>query len=373
MKSNSFLFLSALVLVACLEKSKAVSDLENIKEPNTRSYIEDNINAKDLNEFLSRKIDSLSIPGISIAIVKNGEILLHQEAGYSDIENQIRVDSNTIFEACSMSKPVFAYFVLKMRDKGLIDLDKPLYEYLVYEDIAYDERHKMITARMILSHRSGLPNWHEYEPADPSLNLPDGAQYLKFNPGTSFYYSGEGYQYLVDVVCNILDTDVFHLNEFVDKELFQAMGVKNAKFGWTSYIESHKAIGYRFNEGKNKPGELKKFDEFSAAGGLHTSALDYARFMIGMMNCKELSSKSCKEMFSETSKLPEDWDADYWGLGIEITQTAYGRMFSHSGNNGDFTCYSLFFEDTKDGYVFLTNNNLAGDIYDDLYEYILKN
>lgn len=371
-KKSSWVIILLLIVISCKVKSKTgkVSNtgIENI----SNSYIKEELNTEGLQEFLDRKIDSLEIPGISLAIIKNGEIFLHQEAGYSDIEKQTPVNKNTIFEACSMSKPAFAYFVLKMRDKGLIDLDRPLYEYFVYDDIAYDERHKLITARMILAHRSGLPNWHEYEPADPSLNVPEGAQYLKFDPGTSFYYSGEGYQYLVDVVCHILETDVYHLSEIVEKEIFRPMGIRRAKFGWDNFIESHKAKGYRFKEGINEPGTLKKFEEFSAAGGLHTSAIDYARFMIGMMDCEELSSKSCKEMFSEVSDLPEEWDADFWGLGIEITETKYGRMFSHSGDNGDFTCYSLFFEDTKDGYVYLTNSNLAWDIYEDLYRYILK-
>jgi CubicO group peptidase (beta-lactamase class C family) len=69
------------------------------------------------------------------------------------------VNDQTLFEAASVSKPIFAYFVMRMVEKGLLNLDTPLYKYLPYPDIEHDDRYKLITARMVLNHTTGFPNW----------------------------------------------------------------------------------------------------------------------------------------------------------------------------------------------------------------------
>jgi CubicO group peptidase (beta-lactamase class C family) len=322
-----------------------------------------------MDQFLKTQMDSFHIPGLSVAFINGGKIVYHRELGFANLEQQTKVDENSLFEACSMSKTVFAYYVLQLVDKGVLTLDTPLYKYISYPDIAYDDRYKLITARMVLSHTSGLPNWHEYEPADTSLHLPKGAQYLKFTPGTGFNYSGEGYQYLVKVVVHLLHTNDIELGNIVYKDVCVPLGMKHSKFGWNDFIKEHKAAGYRQkdDDGINKPGEFKKtFEEFSAAGGLHSNAVEYAHFMIALMNEKGLSKASFQEMFKQQTKVPEWDDADYWGLGISMKKNAYGMRYMHSGNNGDFTCYFIMYKDKKTGYVFFTNNNRAGDLFDKL-------
>ena len=69
------------------------------------------------------------------------------------------MDENTLFEAASVTKPVFSFAVQRLAERGVIDLDKPLYLYLPYPDIEYDERYKLMTARHVLTHRTGFPNW----------------------------------------------------------------------------------------------------------------------------------------------------------------------------------------------------------------------
>ena len=103
-----------------------------------------------------------------------------------------KVDSNTLFEAASITKPVFAFAVQRLAERGVIDLDKPLWLYLPYPDIAYDERYKLITAKHVLTHRTGFPNWR-------SMNE-SGKLDIKFTPGTDYGYSGEGFEYLKMVV-----------------------------------------------------------------------------------------------------------------------------------------------------------------------------
>lgn len=172
--------LSLLLLTQISEASAQIRSLTGKEIPISR-----------MDSFLTAQMDPLNMPGLSIAFINDAEVVYFKGLGYADLETQKEVDSKTVFETASMSKPVFAYFVMKMVEAGIIDFDTPLYTYLAYEDVAYDERHKLFTARMVLSHTTGLPNWHDFQPPDSSLNVPEGAQYIMFTPGAKYSYSGE--------------------------------------------------------------------------------------------------------------------------------------------------------------------------------------
>src|SRR5262249_49289907 len=137
------------------------------------------INPDELDRFVRAYLEYYKIPGISIAVIKDFEVVYHRGFGVKNTATREPVDDDTVFEAASMTKPVFAYTVLRLVDRGVLDLDTPLYTYLPYEDIAHDDRYKLITARMVLTHRTGFPNWRT------------GKLDIKFTPGTQVSYSGE--------------------------------------------------------------------------------------------------------------------------------------------------------------------------------------
>ena len=139
--------------------------------------------AQEMDDFFRGVIDSLDIPGLSVAVINDAKIVYRGDFGLTSLATQDTVTDQTIFEAASLSKPLFAYFAMKQVEKGLLDLDKPLYEYLPYPDIEYDERYKLINARMILSHSSGFPNRRQ-----DSLKI-------AITPGSNYSYSGEGNKY----------------------------------------------------------------------------------------------------------------------------------------------------------------------------------
>src|SRR3954447_5769258 len=112
---------------------------------------------------LSRDIPALmrvsGIPGLSMAVVQNGRVVWARAFGTVNDSARTPLDTETIFEAASLSKPVFAYIVLRLVDRGQFDLDRPLLEMLPYPRLADDKRSRRITGRMVLSHGTGLPNW----------------------------------------------------------------------------------------------------------------------------------------------------------------------------------------------------------------------
>ncbi len=151
----------------------------------TAQRVPTKMTARQIDEHITQLMDSTHVPGLSIAIIRGNKVRYSQ--GYSLIkaDSSQRVTAATVFDAASLSKPVFAYAVLQLVEKGLIDLDKPLFEYLPYPDVADDERYKKITARMVLSHRTGFPNWRK------NRQLPQLAMVAA--PDQRFGYSGEGY------------------------------------------------------------------------------------------------------------------------------------------------------------------------------------
>ena len=135
------------------------------------------------------------LSAISVAVVQDGRIAFSTVQG--EVEPGRPADTSTVFRGASLSKPVFAYLVLRLVDEGALDLDspvdtflpRPLAAYEHYRDLAADPRHTRLTVRRILSQQSGLPNWNRGGPVP-----------LLAEPGTRFGYSGEGYELLRLVV-----------------------------------------------------------------------------------------------------------------------------------------------------------------------------
>ncbi len=112
-----------------------------------------------LETFIPQLMKDGDVPGLSIALVRDSQVLWQRGFGVKNAETKEAVVDNTIFEAASLSKPVFAYGVLKLVESNRLDLDAPLSKYLAQPYIENDERLNLITARRVLSHTTGFPNW----------------------------------------------------------------------------------------------------------------------------------------------------------------------------------------------------------------------
>jgi CubicO group peptidase (beta-lactamase class C family) len=240
---------------------------------------------------------------------------------------------------------------MRLADQGIINLDKPLYQYLPNPDIDYDDRYKLITARMVLCHTSGFPNWRGDN---------KGAQLtIQFTPGSKYSYSGEGYEYLANVVAHITHTNLKDLETLYTKEVSKPLGLKHFYFTWNDFLRRHKATGYY---GTNPQG-LWHPVIFRSASSLQTEAMDYARFLIAVMDDKVLKKSSINEMLKEQIIIPNGTPDTHeaFGLGFYMEPTPYGTRYSHNGSNGDFTSGFVFYKQQKFGYVFFTNCDKGGE------------
>ena len=326
------------------------------------------ISKASMDRFLEEQMDSLKLPALSIAFINDGRIVYHRAMGLSDIQSLKKVDDKSIFEAASLSKPVFAFLVLKMVEKRKLDPDKPLYLYLPFPEIAFDERYKLITARMVLDHTTGFPNWRWYDKPDPKLNIKEGGMYMQQAPGT-FSYSGEGYHWLGKVVAHLNGVSLKNLDSIFQREVALPLGMQHSYFSWDDYIGKHKVTGYKDDKEFMKKWPAAPPDEdstiFGAASTLHTEATSYANFLIALMENKGLKKESFDEMLKMQSSIPKEMEPNWgdikgWGLGLAIEPTERGIRYSHGGDNGGFQAGCMFYREQKNGYVYFMNCDKAG-------------
>ena len=310
-----------------------------------------------LDTTIKKAMKETNLPGLSIAIINKNQLVYHQVFGVANSQTKDPIDKQSMFEGASLSKPIFAYFVMKMVENGTIDLDKPLHEYLPHPGISPEsqEDYKLITARMVLAHQTGFPNHANNEPIK-----------LAFKPGTDFMYSGEAYQYLAAVIGLKLGVGFKEgLNELFQKKVTYPLDMPHTTFVWDDYLESHKVFGHD-SEGKptqNKPGAGRWSGKtFNAFSSVHSEASEYAKFIIAMLKTEGLNEQSFSEMlkeqtqFKDNNPLKIETGQTGWGLGFAQKPTENGIMHLHTGNNHDFQAYAMFVPKQEYGIVLFTNS-----------------
>jgi CubicO group peptidase (beta-lactamase class C family) len=301
--------------------------------------------AAQVDNFIETYRNYYSIPGVSLALIKDGKLVYHKTYGVRNIMTGEKVDENTLFEAASITKPVFALAVEKLAERGVINLDKPLYEYLPNKDIEYDERYKLITARHVVTHRTGFPNWRWMNP-DNKLDL-------KFTPGTAFGYSGEGFEYLKMVVEKITGKKV---EQVLQEEVIEPIGLYHTWFSKNDSLQRMVAYGHV----DKLPNNNTLPEEPGMAYSMHTEAKVFTRFMIYLLEQKGLKRETYDTIMSKHSEYPlepgeeKPKSPNYMGMSLDIRETPFGKTFGHGGNNGDFKCRFEVYKDLKMGYVLFT-------------------
>ncbi|MGD0338146.1 MAG: serine hydrolase domain-containing protein [Bacteroidota bacterium] len=348
MKSISYLLLIFLVVIfTAFDEKKNESDKIKTVNGSFISFLE-------MDKFLHSQMDSIGLPGLSIAIINDSKIIYHRTLGVTNVETKEKVSEETLFDAGSLSKTPFTYLVMKMVEKGILNLDQPLYTYLPYPDIAYDDRYKLITARMVLCHTSGFVNWR-------FLNK-DNKLDIKFTPGTQFLYSGEGFEYLANVVAYLKNIKKNDLQDLFEKEVAAPLGMQYAFYTWNDYVEKLRATGHV--DGKvfsTEWGTSTKNPNFYAAYSLQTEAISYAKFLIAMIREEGLKKATYDEMLKVHVETPSKTDSIPYCLGIRMKHSEFGNEYMHDGDNYNFTCAFMFNQEQKFGYVFFTNCNKGSE------------
>ena len=301
---------------------------------------------KDIPVLLQKS----SVPGLSIALIRNGKLVWTEGFGIADIRNKKPVTVNTVFEAASLSKPVFAYAILKLVDEGKLNLDTPLNKYLGNNyDVVNDDRINLITARHVLSHTSGFPNWRN------GKDLP-----INFAPGSKWSYSGEGMVYLSRVAEKITGLT---FENFMQQYALQPLGMTSSSYIWRNRYDTLKAFRHDILDnwaGRNQPEDGKEDpskDRGNAAASLQTTSTDYAKFIITILNGTGLKKATWQQMMEPQSRVNPKYPPVAWGLGIGLETMPDGKYFWHWGDNGDAKAYVCALLPGKNAVVYFADGN----------------
>jgi CubicO group peptidase (beta-lactamase class C family) len=290
------------------------------------------------------------VPALSFALIRDGKIVETKALGVRDMSTGIPVDGNTIFEAASLSKPVFAYAVLQLVDAGVLSLDTRLSMY-VPDYVKDDPRAASITVRNVLSQTSGLPNWRSK--TNPLKTY--------FQAGERFSYSGEGFVWLQRVVEAATGES---LNGVMERLVFDPLEMKQSSYIWRADFEANYA---RPHDAQPAPGDKQRPSKPRTASTLHTTAADYGRFLQAVLSGARLKPGTAKQWLDPQIRLRQrciqcistgGQDADQhvaWGLGWGL-EPDRGSFF-HWGDNGQFKAFVVGSLTDRSAVVVFTNGS----------------
>ncbi|MEM9529713.1 MAG: serine hydrolase [Pseudomonadota bacterium] len=302
------------------------------------------------------------VPGASLALVKDGGLVLHRTYGEANAYSREKVGPDTLFEAASITKAVFAFAVNRLAERGVIDLDRPLHTYLPFEDIAHDKRYQKITARHALSHQTGFPNWRWMNET--------GKLDIKFYPGIKFGYSGEGFEYLGRVVAHLTGKP---LEQVLAEEVLVPL-----QFEKNTYFSDGDAVRKQTSRGHlaGMAGPLDIPGQVGVAHSMYTEARTFSNFMLGLLAQKGLSADGYEKMYEPQIEVPlDETDRPQWPrrytLGFHLMNSPFGPAVGHGGNNGDFTCLFEIYPEQQVGFAVFTNADTGSLLASALRDYLI--
>lgn len=336
------------------QKSKGIKQLDgsiaSISEVKTR---------------LNRIVDSAKIAGLQVAVIDHDQIAWTMSFGMKDIEQRLKLDDSTEMYAASLTKVVSAYLFLRLVDKGVFTLDKPVQQYLKqpiraypkWQDLAEDTAaFAKITPRMLLCHSSGLPVLRQ---------LYNDRVRLISRPGEKFYYSNEGLNLLGFVIEEYTGQ---RLEDLAREEVFLPLGMAHTSMIWEKQFENNFSNAY-FKDMKKYGSERRESSR--AAGSMTTTASDYARFVINLMSRKGLSKKLYGQMFTPQIRISSKRGFGplkdstttanariklAWGLGVGLFHSVCGPGFFHSGHGDANQNYFVAFPAKGIAVILMSNS-----------------
>jgi CubicO group peptidase (beta-lactamase class C family) len=349
----------------------------------------------ELLHTLPRLLELAAVPGVALATVDDGGIV-SKASGRACLHPQRGAGDDTVFEAASLGKPLFAYAVLKLVDAGVLDLDHPLHEYLASAE-ADSPRMRRVTARHVLTHTSGLPNWrHVPGSLDPATE-----------PGKTYAYSGEAFFYLQRVVERVTGRPIARL---LREDVLQPLGMTESSWVWRGDFDARMAVGYDENgnpaevyaaigrrtaviaEEWRKPIEEWRYEDAArvvplvnpawpvlpvymvpnVAASLLTTARDYARFLAhlvarpGASTGASAGPLALRPATREAMMTPQVRinSALAWGLGWGLQEDEYGRTLWQWGANNGFRNFTVADPSNRRAIVVLTNSGNGPRVYE---------
>ncbi len=303
-----------------------------------------------LEEMVPRWLAQHDVPSAAVAYIAGGEIAFTEVWG--EQSPGVPATSETLYNVASLSKPVVAETVLRLADEGRIDLDEPLATYWVDPDVRNDPRSGLLTARIVLRHESGLPNWR-YET--------DGVLRFIAEPAQGHGYSGEGFEWMAKAIATKLDTP---FEDLARQYVLGPVGMESTAFSRKPWFEGRLAEPYM--KGEDLPNAVQ--DTFLASDDMRTTPHDYASFLIDVMAGGGVS----RDLSGQRTRISRHWSwlgpcADEatsappcpsrmgWTTGWLVFDYGSETVVFHSGGDYGEKTIAFFSPERREGVVVFTN------------------
>lgn len=349
MKIRSIIVCAAVIATVSVGAAKPSSELTSLDgKP---------ISIPEMEAEMTAIMEKAGVTGLSCAIINGSKLTYRKTFGLKNRKTRESNDEQTIFAAASLSKTVFAYLVMLLVEDGVIELDKPLQKFLNkplpdyknYAGLRGDHRYKQITARLCLTHSTGL--------AQRGKKMT-----FLFNPGQRYKYSGAGINLLQMVVEEVTGKG---LEELAHARVCEPLGMTRTSFVWQDVWEENIATPHDQYE---RPREIIRSHKAIAAASMCTTAGDYARLLVAIIGAEGKRKAIMDEMLrSQVAISSQSWFSseptdEYepihlsWCLGWVRFDTKHGRAFFHIGRFRGCQNYVVTYADKGIGVVFMSNS-----------------
>ncbi len=296
---------------------------------------------------ISRQLAAHGVTGLSLALIRDQQLALTMAYGVRNAATGEPLTPQNVFEAYSLTKPLVAHRVLNLYQNGILDLDRPLDDYLDRPVIGSDPRSRLITARSILAHTSGLPD-EETE------------RQFVFIPGERWSYSTQGYCLLPQVIERVT-AEPFDVH--MQRHLLDPLAMTASSLVWKDRVAAVMAQGHDDQGIPQRDRQIRTAD----ADSLLTTAADYARFVVASV---WPDGRASIEPPSRLMRQPQVTVASdlSWGLGWGIETTADGAVLWHigGGSGAPFQNFVMVNRGRGGGIVLLTNSANGGALFEPL-------
>ncbi len=307
-----------------------------------------------VDQYIQAEMTKRQIPGLSLLVVRDGKIVRAQGYGLSNVELQVPVKPETVFQSGSMGKQFAATAVMMLVEEGKIHLDDPLTKYFTDAPPAWTQ----VTVRQLLSHTASFTDYPDNfdfrrdRTEAEMLKIVEGIP-LAYPPGTKFDYSNLGYLTLGILIHRV--TGEFY-GDFLQERIFQPLGMTTTRIISEADIIPNRAAGYRLVKGKLKNQEwVAPTLNTSADGSLYFSILDLAKWDAAQGTEKLLKQSSWQQMWTIAKLNNGKPNPGDYGFGWFIESIRGHRIIEHEGEWQGFATQISRYADDKLTIVVLTN------------------
>jgi len=349
---------------------------QNVRPQKDTSYFTSN----EIDTYIKNEMSNWDVPGLSICIIKNNEVLVKKSYGMISVADTIHVNNNTLFPIASLTKSITSTALLKLLNEKKIKLNKRLNIFLKDYSLSNKSKIKNITIKDLLSHRTGYKSHQgDFFIEDSDLTKQQIIEKVwSLNPyytnNKSFGYHNVGYLFAGDMIEQLSGKKYFN---YINKSILTPLGMNYTIESFNSFINNNnRALPHTIkNEELILMNEVN-YEKLNSAGGLYSNINDLSKWLLFQINNGSYNDRSiiCNKIIKQSHKpITKTSDNSWYGLGWYVEDVLNNTIINHSGSINGFTSKMAFSKKEKLGVVVLANTNnspiceiISSDIIDKL-------